>query len=1309
MIIDLDEASLLCSIKIVNKACSDWEIAACLQNRNDSWTIVRSRCDAPRREIVYTFPPLFCRHIRIFCHRGSPISLTFVQPSGYSLGVHDGELISVLPRIIGNPPSVATEAFAQFARKVLKRAHPFAHIIVKDSSFSVETSSLLFDTAYALLCAASGRPFQDEEVGLTSSSLEITSNFSIRRRVEESTILSPQQLFALARAPEHHSVILSLSSFLLALKSNSCPPWALEHSRQRQIETFVLTLTSTPSLCEPISKQLAKDPFSILAAVVSAAVLFESSLTDRSVIIQIIQVLGSIAEDQLTYKALAPYLLCSSEGPVFNIFKIRSSLPAFALSMIRVDPSHAVDVSIASLGANARLDFNADDIYLYLLALSSDFANVLSAFDQRCGRTVRRLLFNSNVFEADSYPTICRKARALYEAVLACPELSDHLANRIVLGELSPAAVVSAMCPTIASPHSAVSSNDYDAVSASVGSSALSGSSTVAANASLLAAWSDSSSVLPSEECLRRVAVALCAASLSEDDKEEIQEMDVTTIFRRFGNSLAKNVLDHFTNCPPLMSNLFASTLSAFCNAGGPSEQFCIDVIKAAVKQLNLLDVSEIQLLRGNVEAISALVSAVLRIVLKPFGGLMLSTELESFEPLSPLGEYVVLSGFSSVCVRGLNFPLLMPPLTLWIRLLRYIISFNGLDDVCPLLHESILRSFPEAKLTIKRDATLVLSYISSSIESLHDTYVPDVLAALCFLSKSGPIAVATSSTFGKVLSALLVSIRTHKDLLLIESALVLAVLDSAFVYLPMAPSAELIRLVGDALDVTDKVHAVSVLSSRVTSDVRSFSHLLLICPLLESAEADQRNLFCNFARDCAINICSGDKLEISALCSFASAASNCGTCLSWASDAVKRFERLSLESSDRVQVFSSFWKHFEADLPSAAMSIPLLRIFSTGLEFLATKPLEPMKSVDVLFSIAKTAPKLPLRLRSVRLALESLSRLESDADCKLRYVWHGLALGDPEIREEIVVWTLRSCAGCSVPLAPALSRHADALISVAISEESFSVRELLFRLVEVAILASSDCSPYLPTIMAAVRSANPATIAYLLSALAVVASTSPQLHADVTEFLKSTLPSISLTAPLFVQRRVHSSMTSVAQADRSDLIAALVLDVVGETRSFVDDANAIETNKQWERIAQIERELTLLKRRQSPASDDCDLDSRVLSICEELSALRRRVEVEFVAERVNLERVFAKELFEAHRTAAIAAHERSIAAASEHPVSPTSSQTLVSVASDGSFEPMPEGPQREETRGSSARDDDRGRMRGRRWTRRGRDGANTG
>ncbi|XP_026406256.1 uncharacterized protein LOC113301683 isoform X2 [Papaver somniferum] len=128
ILLELDEPCLLSRIRIYNKSVLEWEIAAGLRYKPESFVKVRPRCEAPRRDMTYPMNYTPCRYVRISCLRGSPIAIFYIQLIGVSVPGLEPEFQPVvnylLPHIISHKQG-GENLHLQLLQDITNRLLPF--------------------------------------------------------------------------------------------------------------------------------------------------------------------------------------------------------------------------------------------------------------------------------------------------------------------------------------------------------------------------------------------------------------------------------------------------------------------------------------------------------------------------------------------------------------------------------------------------------------------------------------------------------------------------------------------------------------------------------------------------------------------------------------------------------------------------------------------------------------------------------------------------------------------------------------------------------------------------------------------------------------------------------------------------------------------------------------------------------------------------------------------------------------------------------------------------------------------------------
>ncbi|KAL5834799.1 hypothetical protein ACOSQ4_014296 [Xanthoceras sorbifolium] len=201
ILLELDEPCLLSHIRIYNKSVLEWEIAAGLRYKPETFVKVRPRCEAPRRDMIYPMNYTPCRYVRISCLRGNPIAIFFIQLIGVSMPGLEPEFQPVvnhlLPHIMSHKQD-AHDMHLQLLQDMTNRLLVFLPQLEVDlASFSDAAESnlrflaMLSGPFYPILqvvkereTARSSSIVSDCEVSRnsqSSSALTVSSNFEPRR------------------------------------------------------------------------------------------------------------------------------------------------------------------------------------------------------------------------------------------------------------------------------------------------------------------------------------------------------------------------------------------------------------------------------------------------------------------------------------------------------------------------------------------------------------------------------------------------------------------------------------------------------------------------------------------------------------------------------------------------------------------------------------------------------------------------------------------------------------------------------------------------------------------------------------------------------------------------------------------------------------------------------------------------------------------------------------------------------------------------------------------------------------------------
>ena len=80
--LELEQTCLNAHVHLRNKSVSEGDISCALVHKNDAYQCVRHRCEAPRKEMTYNIDHKPCRFVKVYCSRGSPVAINFIQVIG---------------------------------------------------------------------------------------------------------------------------------------------------------------------------------------------------------------------------------------------------------------------------------------------------------------------------------------------------------------------------------------------------------------------------------------------------------------------------------------------------------------------------------------------------------------------------------------------------------------------------------------------------------------------------------------------------------------------------------------------------------------------------------------------------------------------------------------------------------------------------------------------------------------------------------------------------------------------------------------------------------------------------------------------------------------------------------------------------------------------------------------------------------------------------------------------------------------------------------------------------------------------------
>ncbi|XP_021735575.1 uncharacterized protein LOC110702196 isoform X2 [Chenopodium quinoa] len=226
ILLELNEPCLLSHIRIHNKSVLEWEVAAGLRYKPETFVKVRPRCEAPRRDMIYSMNYTPCRYVRLSCLRGSPIAIFFIQLVGISVPRLEPEFQPVvnylLPQITTHEQD-SNDLHFQLLQDITDRLHIFLPQLESELTKyadDIETSTrflaMLAGPFYPILQIVTEREptrcsATDSEVSRNSQpvpALTVSSNFEPRKLrsmspfpvpTSRSIVFRPDAVFTLLR------------------------------------------------------------------------------------------------------------------------------------------------------------------------------------------------------------------------------------------------------------------------------------------------------------------------------------------------------------------------------------------------------------------------------------------------------------------------------------------------------------------------------------------------------------------------------------------------------------------------------------------------------------------------------------------------------------------------------------------------------------------------------------------------------------------------------------------------------------------------------------------------------------------------------------------------------------------------------------------------------------------------------------------------------------------------------------------------------------------------------------------------------
>ncbi|KNA25922.1 hypothetical protein SOVF_002230 [Spinacia oleracea] len=228
ILLELSEPCLLSQIRIHNKSVLEWEVAAGLRYKPETFVKVRPRCEAPRRDMIYPMNYTPCRYVRLSCLRGSPIAIFFIQLVGISVPGLEPEFQPVVNYLL---PQIATheqdsnDLHLQLLSEITDRLHVYLPQLeseltkyTDDTETSTRFLAMLAGPFYPILqivtereaarCSASGVESEVSRTNQPAPVLTVSSNFEPRKSrsispfplpTSQSIVFRPDAIFMLLR------------------------------------------------------------------------------------------------------------------------------------------------------------------------------------------------------------------------------------------------------------------------------------------------------------------------------------------------------------------------------------------------------------------------------------------------------------------------------------------------------------------------------------------------------------------------------------------------------------------------------------------------------------------------------------------------------------------------------------------------------------------------------------------------------------------------------------------------------------------------------------------------------------------------------------------------------------------------------------------------------------------------------------------------------------------------------------------------------------------------------------------------------
>uniref|UniRef100_A0A9I9CNE9 Galactose-binding domain-containing protein n=1 Tax=Cucumis melo TaxID=3656 RepID=A0A9I9CNE9_CUCME len=282
ILLELDEPCLLSHIRIYNKSVLEWEIAAGLRYKPETFVKVRSRCEAPRRDMIYPMNYTPCRYVKISCLRGNPIAVFFIQLIGVPVSGLEPEFHPVvnhlLPHIVSHRQD-GDDMHLQLLQDMTVRLFPFLPQLETDlvgfsdaPDLNLRFLAMLAGPFYPILHlvnerAASKSTGNGTEIEVSknyqmSSPLTVSSNFEPRKSrsilpvvpsTSSSVVFRPDAIFTLLRMAYKNSTFGSVCRVASRILLKLVEPIAVPEVSSLADEAVVSDEFSKPASSDAIS------------------------------------------------------------------------------------------------------------------------------------------------------------------------------------------------------------------------------------------------------------------------------------------------------------------------------------------------------------------------------------------------------------------------------------------------------------------------------------------------------------------------------------------------------------------------------------------------------------------------------------------------------------------------------------------------------------------------------------------------------------------------------------------------------------------------------------------------------------------------------------------------------------------------------------------------------------------------------------------------------------------------------------------------------------------------------------------------